>query len=142
MAIEEGSLPANVLEALHHGQTIEAIKLLRQATGLGLKEAKDAVDAYMQGLPVSMPTGAREVSLPASVLMALQTGNKIQAIKLLREKTGLGLKEAKDAVEAMEAEIVGVTGRYPTIEKPKQSSVLWLLLGAVGLGMAIYHLLA
>lgn len=142
MAIEEGSLPANVLEALHQGQTIEAIKLLRQATGLGLKEAKDAVDAYMQGLPVSMPTGAREVSSPASVLMALQTGNKIQAIKLLREQTGLGLKEAKDAVEAMEAEIVGGTGRYPTIEKPKQSRVLWLLLGAVGLGMAIYHFLA
>jgi hypothetical protein len=28
---------------------------------------------------------------------------KIEAIKLLREKTGLGLKEAKDAVEALGA---------------------------------------
>jgi ribosomal protein L7/L12 len=32
----------------------------------------------------------------------LAAGNKIAAIKLLREATGLGLKEAKDAVERME----------------------------------------
>jgi large subunit ribosomal protein L7/L12 len=30
-----------------------------------------------------------------------QSGNAIQAIKLYRENTGLGLKEAKDAVEAL-----------------------------------------
>ena len=30
---------------------------------------------------------------------ALQSGNKIEAIKLYRELTGAGLKEAKDAVE-------------------------------------------
>ncbi|MET0823914.1 MAG: ribosomal protein L7/L12 [Solirubrobacterales bacterium] len=30
---------------------------------------------------------------------ALQRGNKIEAIKLYRELTGAGLKEAKDAVE-------------------------------------------
>ena len=38
-------LPPDVLEALEKGQTIEAIKRLRRATGLGLKEAKDLVDA-------------------------------------------------------------------------------------------------
>ncbi|MBU1055520.1 MAG: ribosomal protein L7/L12 [Proteobacteria bacterium] len=32
----------------------------------------------------------------------LQTGNKIKAIKLYREQTGAGLKEAKNAVEAIE----------------------------------------
>ncbi|MCX5662752.1 MAG: ribosomal protein L7/L12 [Planctomycetota bacterium] len=35
----------------------------------------------------------------------LQTGHKIQAIKLFRDFTGVGLKEAKDAVEAYEAEL-------------------------------------
>ena len=30
-----------------------------------------------------------------------ESGNVIQAIKLYREHTGLGLKEAKDAVEAL-----------------------------------------
>ena len=32
-------------------------------------------------------------------------GNKIAAIKLYREATGAGLKEAKDAVEGMEADL-------------------------------------
>jgi hypothetical protein len=39
-------------------------------------------------------------SLPADVLDALRRGNKIEAIKRMRDQTGLGLKEAKDAVEA------------------------------------------
>jgi ribosomal protein L7/L12 len=37
-------LPADVREALERGETIEAIKRFRQATGAGLKEAKDAID--------------------------------------------------------------------------------------------------
>lgn len=38
----------------------------------------------------------------AEVLTLLRAERKIQAIKLYREITGAGLKEAKDAVEAME----------------------------------------
>jgi ribosomal protein L7/L12 len=34
-------------------------------------------------------------------------GKKIEAIKLYREMTGLGLKEAKDAVEGMEVDDAG-----------------------------------
>src|SRR5690349_4130205 len=36
-----------------------------------------------------------------SVLQELEQGRKIQAIKLYREQTGVGLKEAKDAVEEL-----------------------------------------
>ncbi len=38
------------------------------------------------------------------VRAALISGNKIEAIKLYRLQTGLGLKEAKDAVDEMEKE--------------------------------------
>jgi ribosomal protein L7/L12 len=38
----------------------------------------------------------------SEVRAELKKGNKIQAIKLFRQLTGAGLKEAKDAVEAME----------------------------------------
>ena len=41
-----------------------------------------------------------EPGLPIPVIAALKRGNKIEAIKLLREHSGVGLKEAKDAVEA------------------------------------------
>lgn len=37
-------LPPDVREALERGERIEAIRRFRQATGGGLKEAKDAID--------------------------------------------------------------------------------------------------
>ena len=39
----------------------------------------------------------------SAVMAELRAGNKINAIKLYREQTGVGLKEAKDAVEQLEA---------------------------------------
>ncbi|MDG2991833.1 ribosomal protein L7/L12 [Candidatus Synechococcus calcipolaris G9] len=38
-------------------------------------------------------------TLPIAAMMAAEKGNLIEAIKITRLKTGLGLKEAKDAVE-------------------------------------------
>ena len=43
----EMDLPENVLEALRNRQKIEAIKLLREQRGIGLKEAKEIVDQYL-----------------------------------------------------------------------------------------------
>jgi hypothetical protein len=41
----------------------------------------------------------------AALEQALFRGNKIEAIKIHRECTGLGLKESKDAVDALEVEL-------------------------------------
>ena len=41
-------LPTAVIGAIKAGRKIDAIKLLREARGLGLKEAKHAVDAYIR----------------------------------------------------------------------------------------------
>jgi len=46
-----GALSANVIEALRRGHKIEAVRLVREQTGMGLKEAKDAVDAYERSHP-------------------------------------------------------------------------------------------
>ena len=51
MAGESRELPAAAIEALTKGHKIEAIKIVRQEWGLGLKEAKDAVDAYVKTRP-------------------------------------------------------------------------------------------
>ena len=40
-------LPADVRDAVHANRKIEAIKLLREQQSLGLKEAKEIVDAYI-----------------------------------------------------------------------------------------------
>lgn len=49
--MSEQDLPPDVLEALHAGRKIEAIKLLRERRGLGLKEAKQTVERYSGAHP-------------------------------------------------------------------------------------------
>ena len=44
-------LSAEALAALHEGRKIDAIKILREERGIGLKEAKDEVDAYLRDHP-------------------------------------------------------------------------------------------
>jgi ribosomal protein L7/L12 len=103
-----GSLVDQVREALRRGNKIEAVKIYKDATGLGLKESKDFVDALERGemptmaaMPIPTFNGAPSDWM-AQVKAQLRKGNKIEAIKIYREATGLGLKEAKEAVEALE----------------------------------------
>jgi ribosomal protein L7/L12 len=52
---------------------------------------------------LGMQTGfGSDSGLRSEVAVLLQQKSKLEAIKLYRERTGLGLKEAKDAVEAIE----------------------------------------
>jgi ribosomal protein L7/L12 len=44
-------LPAAAIAALHRGEKIEAIKIVRSEQRLDLKDAKDRVDAYLQTQP-------------------------------------------------------------------------------------------
>lgn len=43
--------------------------------------------------------------IAAQVMQALREGNKIEAIKLFKDETGLGLKESKDIIEAMQSKL-------------------------------------
>ncbi len=43
-----------------------------------------------------------QYDIPDAVYEAAASGNKIKAIKILRLETGLGLKEAKDIVDALD----------------------------------------
>lgn len=57
-----GSLPSDVLAALQQGNKVEAIKRLREARDLQLKDAKDEVDRYVR----NDPTLARKYEQQAS----------------------------------------------------------------------------
>jgi ribosomal protein L7/L12 len=137
-------IPDDVLLAIGRGDVIEAIKLLRAATGLGLKEAKDLVDAHRSGKTVSVVLLAHSESLPASgplpqpVMQALRNGNKIEAIKLLREETGLGLKEAKDAVEALHPLQPG-TGMGISRGGSGAGSAIWWVSAMVVIAIIAYY---
>jgi len=50
--------------------------------------------------PGAVPPPSTE--LDPGVVQLINSGKKIHAIKLYRERTGLGLKEAHDAIEACE----------------------------------------
>jgi ribosomal protein L7/L12 len=94
-----------VLNHLRAGEMIQAIKAYREATGAGLKEAKDACEAMALQTPWSVAaSGNLNKSERDEIARFLAAGQKIQAIKVYREATGVGLKEAKDAVEAMESQ--------------------------------------
>jgi hypothetical protein len=56
----------------------------------------DGADAVQAGKQM----GSGRESLPVAAIAALQEGNKILAIKIVREHTRLGLKEAHDLVSA------------------------------------------
>jgi ribosomal protein L7/L12 len=95
---------ANTLTALiEAGQKIEAIKQYRERTGSGLKEAKDAVEALERGEQLPTPK-AILTTVDQDVVSLVREGKKIAAIKLYREKTGVGLAEAQAAVEAVATE--------------------------------------
>ena len=44
-------IPHEALDALRAGQLIDAIKITREKTGLGLKESKDLVEQYLKEHP-------------------------------------------------------------------------------------------
>lgn len=126
-------LPPEVLEALRQGRTVDAIKLLRGTT-LGLRDAMQILDAYKRGTAAQGATRVTVGSVPPEVKEALEHGNKIEAIKRLRAASGVGLKQAKDAVETAHqplktgpADLKG----YSPGEVPRTQNFAWIVVVAV-----------
>ncbi|WP_433462131.1 ribosomal protein L7/L12 [Spirillospora sp. CA-128828] len=86
-----------VIELVSRGQYLPAIKLVREATGAGLKEAKEYVDGLKgEAFGRVVPP---EVQAKARALIA--DGRWKDAAKLVRRDTGLGLRASKDYVDAV-----------------------------------------
>jgi ribosomal protein L7/L12 len=134
-------LLADIRAQLAAGRKIEAIKLYRDATGAGLAEAKQAVEMIEGGKPPqaepAAPIGDDQALRAVSGLVA--KGNKIEAIKRYREATGLGLKEAKDAVDALERQInpSAVLGRDATMRGVLRIFVAAVLIAVVAVGLVL-----
>jgi ribosomal protein L7/L12 len=131
-------LPQEVLQALARGQQIEAIRLLREASGLGLKDAKDAVDAHLRGESVMLPSADVVTdTAPQDVIEALRRGNKIDAVRRMRAHTGLGLKEAKERVDVLQAQH-GLTGLAPG--EVRRGRGWWWVIAVMLAGAVAYWL--
>ncbi|MEO6172844.1 MAG: ribosomal protein L7/L12 [Arenimonas sp.] len=127
MDFSNSQLSIAAMAAAERGDLIEAVKIVRTDTGLGLKEAKDVVDAYVSGNPAhAAEFEAVHSDMPSEAIEAIAAGNVIEAIKIVREKNRLGLKEAKDFVDAYKDKHPVIATRSNTIVK-----------GEAGLGKAL-----
>jgi ribosomal protein L7/L12/DNA-binding beta-propeller fold protein YncE len=112
----EGNIEQSQQEALDdiylmvaNNKKIEAIKRLCDLSGLSLTEAKEIADAMERGDNI-VPEAVFQIkenkqvkSLDQGDLLELtRQGKKIEAIRQVRLVTGLGLKESKDIVDALE----------------------------------------
>lgn len=102
-------------------------------------EMNPSIGGICKKCGADLPTGSEAVnpSPPegedpsvARLLDLLRSGQKIAAIKAYREEHGVGLKEAKDAVEALAAE-------HGIASKPAGCSSAALLFGAMVFGMLV-----
>ncbi|MEP6633659.1 MAG: ribosomal protein L7/L12 [Luteimonas sp.] len=122
-------IPPEAAAAVQRGDLIEAIKSVRNANGLDLKSAKEAVDAYAAGRLQAYSTDlarnhpASSAQFPPAASEALARGDIVEAIKLVREANrDLGLVEAKQAVDTLRAGIKhGVQTRAQPVSMPTVS---------------------
>lgn len=89
---------AVALAALRKGDAMDAIKRYRQHTKVGLKEAKEAVDALSM---VQRTEGRINAKLARSVLAMVRAGDKEQAVTQIMSNAGLDEAEATALVKTM-----------------------------------------
>jgi ribosomal protein L7/L12 len=98
-----------IRELIAREQKIAAIKLYREATGASLRDAKEAVEAMERGtadyFPKSEQIDMPDTSLDNRIKRLLAERKKIEAVKVYRDAYKCGLKEAKDAVDAIEMQM-------------------------------------
>ncbi|MCT9933076.1 ribosomal protein L7/L12 [Planotetraspora sp. A-T 1434] len=85
------------------GRKIEAIKVIREATGLGLREAKTLAEALASGQVIpAVPVGdPARPDLASRARQLKAAGRAEQAVFLVRGETGMGQSEAEAFIEAL-----------------------------------------
>jgi ribosomal protein L7/L12 len=131
MPTDDANHDAQLQAHVTAGCKIEAIKRYRELTGAGLAEAKQAVEALERGeaTPSAEPADS---SFEREIVSLLQAGKKIEAIKLYRKRSGVGLKEAKDFIDALAAD--------RRIAAPSKSGCLGVALLVIGATVAVVAL--
>lgn len=138
-------IPAAAISAIENGNMIEAIKIIREETGLGLKEAKDLVDQYAAQGPqtksqIEVHQQASGVHMPIEAINALQKGSKIEAIRFIREENKMGLKDAKDFVEQYIRDNPSIQSQLAARQRESLQGFRWLIISILVIGLTYYYL--
>ena len=97
------AVPAHRIEAIDE-RFLEVIRAAEARGAWVLSVCSGAFTLAQAGIHREVPLppgGFNDGLISAEVRQLAQSGQAINAIKLLREQTGLGLKEAKDAVDRL-----------------------------------------
>jgi ribosomal protein L7/L12 len=147
-------------QLLHDKQLIQAVYVYREATGVSLAEAREAVEEMARNEYSKPPSGVRNFDDPVlegKIRSLLSKGKKIEAVKIYRAEYSVSLNEATDAVERIAASMPRHTAVAPTYESAIGQDPFaeegtnrgrMLVLGAVlsvllcGLGMLVFILLS
>lgn len=87
-----------ILKLLREGRKIEAIKYFKEEMNCSLADSKK----YIDELEIQNNPAKPGIIKEDDVLELLKAGEKLQAIKVYKEQSGCGLKEAKEYVEGLE----------------------------------------
>ncbi len=109
-------LEGKVINLIHQGNKLEAIKLVKDNTKLGLKESKDYVDSVesmpKKPLPIHSELPNKDIdsvnstpNLESEVIKLIKANQMLHAIKLVVDNTNLGLKGSKEYVDTLKAKL-------------------------------------
>ncbi|QMV72721.1 ribosomal protein L7/L12 [Comamonas piscis] len=124
-------IPAHIASLWRNNDKIAAIKRLREESGMGLAEAKHALESQLDGDDGLEPPRDGE-AMRTAIEAALARGDKIVAIKLLKDATGIGLKEAKDRIESGDPQqwLVPANTAMPNTNTPAEpAAAAWMAPG-------------
>jgi len=88
-----------------------------------------------------MERAGSEKAMPAAAIFALQRGDKIGAIKIVRGEFGTDLKDSKDLVEAYLRTQPAMQAGISAAQKESMRRALWWLAAVVGGAVLAYLLL-
>ncbi len=120
---------AEIRSELQAGRKLAAVKLYKEWTGSSLVAAKNYVESLPAGTAVADLVGGIEAHQMDRILDAIQQGNKLEAVKLYRESSGLNLMESKKFIEGLMKEL--------GIEDRPGCGAAVLLLVVLGAGISL-----
>jgi ribosomal protein L7/L12 len=108
-----GDFDEHLKNLIDQWKIMEAVKLVRETKGLGLKESRDYINKFIRGEEfegIAFESAEKEEiiepeELDGKVFELLMKKRKIDAIKLVKENLNIGLKEAKDYVDEIEKKL-------------------------------------
>jgi ribosomal protein L7/L12 len=105
-------------ELIHAKQLMNAVQFYQAATGASLAEAREAIEEMAGDEFTKPPAPQRDRDNPvleSKIKSLLGKNRKNDAIKIYREEYGVGLNEARAAVERIEASMMsgGISASLP-----------------------------